>query len=313
MPVKRYRVNQQFFNWALLILLAFVWGSSFVLMYEGLFDSNGEVLYTPWQVGAMRIAFAGLILLPVAIRALPKISLKDYGWMALVGLIGNTIPAFCFTYAETLLDTNFVGILNGLTPFFALFIGALLFRSPVRGLQVGGIAVGLIGATGLTLLQDVDLGGSWVHIAVVVVATVCYGMSINIIHHKLAHRESGTIAAFALLTGGVPCAIYTLSSGTLDVATTHPEGMWGMGAIAILGVVGTAVALIMFNVLIQRTSAIFAASVTYLIPVFAMVWGIAYSENITGMHVVWAAVIFSGVYLVNKGRQSAKAPEEAKS
>ena len=177
-------MNQQVGNWVLLIVLAFIWGSSFILMFEGLFDSEGQPLYTPWQVGAMRIAFAGLVLLPVAIRMLPKISLRDYGWMALVGLVGNTVPAFCFTYAETRLDSNFAGILNGLVPFFALLVGALLFRSPVRWIQVGGIAIGLIGATGLTFLQDVDLGGSWVHIAVVIGATVFYGVSINIIHHK---------------------------------------------------------------------------------------------------------------------------------
>lgn len=302
-------MNQQVGNWVLLIVLAFIWGSSFILMFEGLFDSEGQPLYTPWQVGAMRIAFAGLVLLPVAIRMLPKISLRDYGWMALVGLVGNTVPAFCFTYAETRLDSNFAGILNGLVPFFALLVGALLFRSPVRWIQVGGIAIGLIGATGLTFLQDVDLGGSWVHIAVVIGATVFYGVSINIIHHKLAHRESQTIAAFALLTGGVPCGIYALSSGMLTTFSTHPEGPMGMGAIAILGVVGTAAALVMFNLLIQRTSAIFAASVTYLIPVFALFWGVLYGENITGMHVVWACVVFSGVYLVNKGRSVAKSAD----
>lgn len=290
--------------WFLLLLLAFVWGSSFILMYEGLFDSAHRPLYSSWEVGAMRIGFAGLALAPVAWVRRNRVTWGEYGWMAAVGLIGNTIPAFCFTFAETELDSNFAGILNGLTPLFALVIGSVAFRSPVRLLQVLGIVIGLGGAVGLIALNGVGGEAPVVHVAVVVLATLCYGLSVNIISHKLVGVPSATIAAFALITGGLPCAVYVVAcSNAPAVLLEHPEGGIGLLAIAVLGIVGTALALVLFNRLIAMTSGLFGASVTYLIPVVAVGWGMAYGEHITAMHLLWTAVIFSGVYLVNRGKR----------
>lgn len=271
-------------------------------MYESLFDSQGEALFNSWQVGAMRIALAGLVLIPVVIFKWKKVNLRDYGWMAAVGIVGNTIPAFSFTYAQTALDSNFAGILNGLTPFWALLIGAFLFRAAIQRIQVFGILIGLVGAIGLILMNEMDGKISVLHVIVVVIATACYGLSVNMIHHKLAHLQSATIAAFALLTGGIPCGIYALNSGAVDVIRDHPEGWMGFGAVAILGIVGTALALVLFNRLIQMTGSVFATSVTYLMPVVALFWGVMYEEKITLMHIVWSTVIFSGVYLTNKGK-----------
>lgn len=299
-------LKQSFLAWFLLLLLAFIWGSSFILMYESLFDSQEQPLFNSWQVGAMRIALAGFVLLPVVVFKWKKISLRDYGWMAAVGIVGNTIPAFSFTYAQTTLDSNFAGILNGLTPFWALLIGALLFRAVIKRIQFFGILIGLIGAIGLITMNEIDGSISIPHVVVVVIATACYGLSVNMIHHKLAHLHSATIAAFALMTGGVPCAIYALNSGAVDVIRDHPEGWLGFGAVAILGIVGTALALVLFNRLIQMTGSVFATSVTYLMPVVALFWGVLYHERITGMHVLWSVVIFSGVYLTNKGKASGR-------
>lgn len=308
-----FALNKTWFPPFLLLILAFVWGSSFILMDIGLFGTNKAPLFSSWQVGALRIGFAGLVLLPVVISRINRISWRDYAWMAAVGIVGNTIPAFSFTYAQTVIDSNFAGILNGLTPFFALFIAAGFFGAKVKWLQLVGIGLGLLGATGLATQQELDLSLSWWHIGVVVMATACYGVSVNLIAYKLKHRESLTIAAFALLTGGIPCTIYALWSGVASITLEHPQGVLGLGAIAVLGIVGTAAALGLFNWLIQLTSGTYAASVTYLIPVFAMMWGALNDEYIGPMHLLWTVVIFSGVYLVNKGRTPKAAVESAES
>ena len=219
-----FALNKTWFPPFLLLILAFVWGSSFILMDIGLFGTNKVPLFSSWQVGALRIGFAGLVLLPVVISRINRISWRDYAWMAAVGIVGNTIPAFSFTYAQTVIDSNFAGILNGLTPFFALFIAAGFFGAKVKWLQLVGIGLGLLGATGLATQQELDLSLSWWHIGVVVMATACYGVSVNLIAYKLKHRESLTIAAFALLTGGIPCTIYALWSAVASITLEHPQG-----------------------------------------------------------------------------------------
>lgn len=285
-----------------LLLLAFIWGSSFILMKLALFDAQGAPLFSSTQVAAMRILFAGLTLLPFARRALRTVQRKHLIWLLIVGICGNLIPAFLFTKAQTELDSSIAGMLNSLVPVFTLIIGMVFFSTRVRWAQILGLIIGLCGAIGLISLKDSSgdllLGPS----LLVVIATVCYAISVNVIRHKLHELRPLTIAATALASMAVPCFIYLLTGDVMEVAQENPASGQGLLAVLALSVIGTAAALVMFNKLVQQTSAIFASSTTYVIPVFAAFWGWVDQESLSWMHLVFAFIILTGVYLINRKR-----------
>ena len=171
-------------NWLLLLVLALIWGSSFILMKRGLFHEGRPVL-TSFQLASARLAIAWLALTPVLVRHWPE--LRKH-WLPLLGsgVLGNGIPAFLFATAQSRISSALSGMLNSLTPLFALLIGAILFGQRVRSIQLVGVLLGLAGAVGLIALGSADGLPAWsMHAMLVVVATVCYGMSANIVKQKL--------------------------------------------------------------------------------------------------------------------------------
>lgn len=291
-------------HFILLLLLAFVWGSSFILMKRALFDSDGALLYSAYEVGAMRIVFAGGVLLPFGIRSLRNASRNELKWMLAVGVLGNIIPAFLFTVAQLKLSSSMAGMLNSLTPLFTLVVATFLFKATYSRRQLVGLVIGFVGALGLISQRSGD--GDWhlVSALLVVLATLCYAFSVNIIRNLLSELGAVRIASGALLMVAVPAAIWLLlGSNAVEVAAYRPDAMTGLLAVFVLGALGTAGALVIFNQIIKQTSALFASSVTYVIPVFAAMWGVFDGEQLTIYHAIFAGVVLSGVYLVNSSRR----------
>lgn len=291
-------------HFLMLLAIAFIWGSSFILMKLGLFGTSGESLYTSWEIGALRIAIAGLVLAPIAIRHIRRIEKKQLPWLFAVGLVGNTIPAFLFTAAQTQLASSIAGMLNALVPLFTLIIAMLVFKVRYRLIQIVGLGIGLVGAIGL--ISQKDAGGEF-HLfsaLLVVLATICYAVSVNIIRNKLQDVPSVPLAAVSLFMVAIPNLGWLLTRDIFAVAASRSDGYLGLGAVTLLAAIGTAGALVIFNNLIKQTSAIFASSVTYVIPVFAVLWGWVDGESLTLMHLLFAFVIVSGVYLVNAGKRA---------
>ncbi len=289
-------------HFLLLILLAFTWGSSFILMKIGLFGTTGEPLFTSWEIGAMRIAIAGLVLAPWAMRTVRDIPRRQLIWVFLVGLIGNAIPAFLFTAAQTRLASSFAGMLNSLVPLFTLVIAMAVFRVRYKAVQIIGLLIGLAGAIGLI---QAGQGSGDFHLQsalLVVLATFCYATSVNIIRNKLGNVPSVSLAATSLLMVAIPNMLWLLSRDIIATTLEREDGMIGMVSVIGLAAIGTAAAVVVFNGLIKQTSAIFASSVTYVIPVFATLWGWVDGETLSWVHLLFAAVIISGVYLVNAGK-----------
>ena len=110
-----------------------------MLMKEGLTQLS------PYQLAALRMLFAGLILLPFAFKALKKIPKEKMGLVLLSGIIGNFIPAFLFCIAETKIDSALAGILNSLTPLFTILVGLFFFKIAANTQKIIGILVGFIG------------------------------------------------------------------------------------------------------------------------------------------------------------------------
>ena len=284
-------------NYLILIFLAIIWGSSFILMKRGL-----EV-YSYTQVAALRLFIAFLSLFPFVFLAFKKVAKQHWFPIIITAFLGNGIPAFLFTKAQTNLDSSFVGILNSLTPLFTLLLGIYFFKSRPTKINILGIIIGLSGA----FILSISTFGSVITInfytLLVVLATLFYAISVNVIRKYLADLDAISISALAFLFVGPASGIYVFSSDFIPLLNTD-GGIRALLYIAILAVIGTSLAVVIFNRLIKYSTAIFAASVTYLIPIVAIFWGMLDGENILFSHIFGAVIILCGVYLVNKKRAS---------
>lgn len=284
--------NQKLIAWLILVSLAIVWGSSFIIMKRGL-----EV-FSPLQIGAIRVSLAYFTLLPFALKHLFLVSRQKYFVLFLSGSVGILIPAFLFPLAQTRLESAITGILNSLTPLFTLLLGILFFHFQSNLLQVLGIILGLVGA--LLMMMENILGGiSFNFYAIwVLLATFCYAINVNLIKTYLQNIKSLHIGSLALFFVG-PIAVFFIFY--LEVPKTyyaHSNSNLILFYLVILAVLGTAIASIFYNRLVQISSVIFASSVTYLIPVVALIWGWLDGEQFLWSHYLGTIIILTGIYLV---------------
>ncbi len=291
----------------LLLILSAIWGSSFILMKRALL-----VLSAP-DIAALRMFFATVMLLPFAVQGFRRVDRSMWGWIILQGFLGAGLPALLFVTAQQFLPSAITGMLNAMTPIVTLIVASLVFGVHPTQRQMAGILIGFVGAVILisgdmlfSLLlhqtgQNITL--SW-HAGLVVLATVCYGFSVNISRQKFMHLQPADISIISYIVYG---GIGGLLAWYHDVPTrllSHPDGMRITVYLFILGGIGSGVASLMFNRLIQISNALIASSVTYLIPVVAIAWGLADGEVLTIANIAGIGIILAGVYLVNVSKKS---------
>lgn len=284
--------------WVLLAVLALVWGSSFILMKRGLFH-EGQPVLSATQLASARLLIAWLALCPLLLKHL---SLLRQHWLPLLGtgLLGNGIPAFLFATAQTRIDSSLSGMLNSLTPLFTMLVGVSLFASRVRLVQVGGVVLGLLGAVGLIALDTKADSVDWsVYATLPVLGTICYGLSANIVKHRLYMLPAAATAALALTFVGPVAAVGCVLTDLPSTLAQHPQGWSSLGFVALLAVLGSALSLILWNALLKRTTAVRASSVTYLMPIVAVLWGAWDGESISWTQLLMILVILGGVFLVS--------------
>jgi drug/metabolite transporter (DMT)-like permease len=291
---------KRWFQLTIILILAFIWGSSFILMKIGMLSFSSD------QAAALRILMASLVLLPIALKHIEKLHKKDLISLLIAGFIGSFFPAFLFMKAETRIDSSLAGMLNSLTPVFTLIVGLLFHRSAFRWMQVLGLSLGFTGAAGLILAGDgFHIGAINSYAIYIVVATLFYAISINQIKAKLPHLTGVQVTSLSFLFVG-PVAFFYLLTTNLTSAFSNPGWPLHLLALAALGIIGTALAMLLMNSLVRHTSAIGASSVTYIIPVFAIMWGVFYGERVTLLHLLCMIIILTGVYLINWKRQKNK-------
>ncbi len=293
-------MNNKALSRTILIVLSLIWGSSFILMKQGLeaFPSD--------EVAGLRITIASVFMLPFLIKYY-KIDLrKNLKGLLLMGVFGNLIPAFLFTKAETQISSSLTGMLNALTPLFTILIGMIVFKLRVSKNQIIGVSVGFLGAVALVVYgnNEHDQTKSMIYCLLVVAATICYAISINGIKAYLGQLNSlqATVWSFTLI--GPVAAIYVF--GFTDVVThvqQNPSAGHALFYISILAIVGSAISVVMYNTLIKLSGTVFASSCTYLIPIVAIVWGLLDGETVNGMQIMAAVIIITGIRLINfKGK-----------
>lgn len=288
----------------ILVLLSIIWGSSFILMKKGMVDDSGSKVFSPYQVAALRISIAGLVLLPFGLFHRKEIKKDKLIPALIVGFAGNGIPAFLFTYAETGINTSLAGMLNATTPIFAVLISVFIYKNKLLGVNYLGVLLGFIGAILLVFFGKGDqevAGGQAFYASLVLMACFLYGLSVNIMRQYLQGIKPIAVTAFSLLATGIPCFIFLLTTNFFEILNTHPSALSSMGYILILSIVGTAISVVIFYYLIRMTNAVFASSVTYLIPVTAMILGVMIEdETIDSKQYMAILIILGGVWLINK-------------
>lgn len=285
-------------KWFLLIIMAITWGSSFILIKKSL------LVFSPYQIGAFRVALSGLALAFIGIPALRKIPSRDFLWIIAAGFFGNFLPMFLFPIAQTHVSSSLAGIINSLEPIFILVLAFLLFGIRSKFIQVIGAIIGFLGAATLLYFSEVKTDGNQIGFTLLMVlASASYAVSALIIKSKLQHVRSIHVSSGVFTIWMVPSIFILLFSGFFTDYQLDGEVYQALGYLTILSVFGTAVGIILFYKLIQDTSAVFASTVSYLLPVVAVMWGIIDGEEFTVWYVLGGLLILLGIYLIREKKK----------
>ena len=281
-------------KWVYLFTLSIIWGSSYILIKKGL------VGLTPLQLGSTRIVMTTVILMIFGWKQLQKIPKEAWKWIIMTGFFGTFFPSYLFAFAETVIDSSVAAVLNGMTPFFTLILGLLFFNSSFKWMKIVGVLVGFGGTLILVSNEFTMRSGlsSW-YTFLVMSATLCYSINVNLIKHKLQGVPALAIALgnfIAILIPAFGVLLFTDFSWTK--ITSSPQVSSSIGYILILSLFGTALAKVMFNELVSISTAVFSISITYLLPIVAIAWGLLDGEQFTLIQWFGCALILLGVYLI---------------
>ncbi|MEN9684226.1 MAG: hypothetical protein RLZZ28_12 [Bacteroidota bacterium] len=255
---------------------------------------------SPYQVASIRIFSAGLVLIPFAYKALKQIPRNKWALVILSGLLGSFFPAYLFCIAETKIDSSLAGILNALTPLFTILVGIGFFQLKASGQKILGVIIGFVGLSLLMMPGGSFSTDNLSYPLLVMLATLFYGINVNMVGRHMHGIGSLNIASVAFVFLIIPTTIILYFTGYFSLPLLQSEYIWSSLASFILGVFGTAIASILFYMLVKRAGTLFASMVTYGIPFVAVLWGVWGGEQVSLFQIGCLGIILGGVYLVNR-------------
>ncbi len=281
-------------KWIYLLILSFVWGSSYILIKKALIGLS------PLQVGSLRTIISTVLLLAIGYSSLKSIPRDKWKWILITGLV-SFIPPFLFAYAQTEIDSALAAILNSLTPLATLLIGVGFYRFKIDSKQISGVIIGLIGSV-LLMYQGsvINPDQNLLYIFFIIFASVLYAVQVNLLK---VHLQD--VSAVAITVGNFififPLAVVIfLMSDYKQIDINDKDVKVALFCLLILSIVGTVFAKILFNKFVQIASPVFASSVTYTLPIVALFWGLLDGEVFTLNQFFATVIILTGVYLANK-------------
>lgn len=288
-------------KWVYLLLLSLIWGTSFILIKKGLIG------LTQIQLGSLRIVMTSIILFSVGMPALKEIKRPQWTWIGLSALFGTFFPAFLFAFAQKHIDSAVASILNSFTPLATAILGYTVFRIYTTKRQILGVLIGLVGSI-MLILAGTKINpqqNHWYGI-LVLIASVGYALNVNIIKKYLKDLSPMAIATGNFVLIVLPALLILIATGYFSQVWAMPKVQVSTGYIAILALFGTALAKILFNKMIQISSPVFASSVTYTMPVVAVMWGVFDGERFGWHQVLSAGIVLLGVYLAHQSTKSSR-------
>lgn len=277
-------------KWILLVALSVIWGSSFILIKKSLEHFN------PYEVGALRVLIAGIILLPVAIMNIKKFPKKQLKWLILAAVTGNFIPMFLFPIAETQISSSIAGIVNSMMPIFVIIVGALFWKFSTSKKQLIGVAISFSGACILALSGGESGNVKLIPVLLLLFATLCYAVSTTTVKSKLHEIPAKILSAFVFsFVLIIPSLLALVFSGFFTQHETNSDLWIGLGFVSLLSIFGTGLAMMMNYRLLSISTPLFASTVTLLMPVVAVIWGVLDGEKLTMMQGFGGLVILAGL------------------
>ncbi|MCJ7933932.1 MAG: DMT family transporter [Chryseobacterium sp.] len=285
-------------KWILLAVLSIIWGSSFILIKKSLEHFN------PFQVGSLRVLIAGLILFPVAVSNYKLFPKKHLKWLILAAFTGNFIPMFLFPIAETEISSSIAGIINSMMPIFVIIVGALVWKFETTKRQITGV---LISFTGVCILA---FGGSGsgafkiIPILLLLLATLCYALSTTTVKSKLMDVSSTVLSAFVFsFVLFFPSLIALTCTGFFSEFSFSKDTMLGLMFVSLLSIFGTGLAMMMNYRLLKVSTPLFASTVTLIMPIVAIIWGMIDGEKLTYVQFVGAGIIIAGLLFLRTNQK----------
>lgn len=283
-------MNPEKERWVLLVVLSVIWGSSFILIKKSLDHFN------PYEVGALRVLIAGIILLPIAILNIKKFPKRNLKWLILAAITGNFVPMFLFPIAEEEISSSIAGIVNSMMPIFVIIVGSLLWKFSTTKRQLIGVAISFSGACILALSGGEGGELKLIPIVLLLVATLCYAISTTTVKSKLhdvpAKILSAFVFSFILI---LPSLISLIMAGFFENHEPNQDLLVGLGFVSLLSIFGTGLAMMLNYRLLSISTPLFASTVTLLMPVVAVIWGLLDGEKLTLMQGFGAIIILAGL------------------
>ena len=288
-------MNPEKEKWVLLVLLSVIWGSSFILIKKSLEHFN------PYEVGALRVLIAGIILLPLAILNIRKFPKKNLKWLILAALTGNFIPMFLFPIAETEVSSSIAGIINSMMPIFVIIVGALLWKFQTTKQQVIGVIISFTGACILAFSGGEGGEFKLIPILLLLLATLFYAISTTTVKSKLSDVPAKILSAFVFsFVLILPSLIALVFAGFFNNFEVN-SGFWeGLGFVSLLSIFGTGLAMMLNYKLLSVSTPLFASTVTLLMPVVAIIWGLLDGEKLTLMQGFGGVIILAGLIFLRQ-------------
>ncbi|MBW8358741.1 MAG: EamA family transporter [Weeksellaceae bacterium] len=283
-------MNREQEKWLLLVILTVIWGSSFILIKKSLEH------YGPFQVGALRVLIAGILLAPVALLNMTKFPKKRWKWLVLAAVSGNFIPMFLFPLAETEVSSSIAGIINSMMPIFVIIIGALFWKFQTTKRQVIGVAISFSGAC--LLMVSGQEGGSMkiVPILWLLLATLLYAVSTTTVKSKLSDIPAKIMSSFVFFfILAVPSLITLAFTGFFQNFEGTEGEFIGLGYVSLLSIFGTGLAMMLNYRLLNISTPLFASTVTLLMPIVAVIWGVLDGETLTLIQFAGGIIIIMGL------------------
>ena len=282
-------------RWFLLSILAITWGSSFIMIKKSL------IVLSPYQIGSLRVAVSGLLLMFIGFPAIKRMPKKYLGWVILAGALGNFFPLYLFPFAQKKVSSSLTGTLDSIVPVFVLIFGFVFFKIRSRLIQLAGALIGFIGAAILMYFSEPSSDSSpFGYVLLVILGAACYAAAAVIVKQKLQDVPSMDLSAAVFTIWMFPALLILFFSGFFT-EFENSTAMWkGLGYVAILTIVGTTLAMMLYYKLIQVTSAVFASSVSYLLPLVAIMWGLLDDEHFSIWFAIGGLLIFAGIYLIQE-------------
>jgi len=288
-------MNPEKEKWILLVVLSVIWGSSFILIKKSLEHFN------PYEVGALRVLIAGLLLLPVAVLHIKKFPRKHLKWLILAAVTGNFIPMFLFPIAETAISSSIAGIINSMMPIFVIVVGALVWKFETTKRQIIGVMISFTGACILAFSGGEGGEFKLIPILLLLLATFCYAISTTTVKSKLGNIPAKILSAFVFsFVLIIPSTVSLIFAGFFTDFKNDVNLWAGLGFVSLLSIFGTGLAMMLNYRLLNISTPLFASTVTLLMPVVAIIWGVIDGETLTLLQCIGALIILAGLIFLRQ-------------